>query len=104
MTRGPLSETSQQAIARTVTRSLQDGVDLWEELNKVGYLATEPRVQEIEVSALKNAFDRFETMSADDFLRHINWHQNNSNPATPADLLNAIRAWFISYIDYIAHD
>lgn len=104
MTRGPLSEVASKAIARTITRAMKEGLDEWEELNKLGLLATEPRILEIQVAALKNMYDRFNSMSVDDFMRHIDWHRNNSNPATPADLLNAIGAWFLTYIDYIEHD
>lgn len=104
MMRGPLSEVAHKAVTKVADRATRDGQDVWQELNRVGLLATEPRIQEIQVAALKNMFDRFEPMSADNLLGYINWHQNNSNPATPADLLHAITVWFRSYIDYMEHD
>ena len=102
--RDPLSETAHAAVKRTATRAQAQGLDVWQELNRLGLLATEPRKQEIEVAALKNMFDRFSMMSEDHFLINVNWHQTNSNPATPADLLHAITVWMQSYIDYIACD
>lgn len=102
--RGQLSEIAHAAIVKTAQRASANGLDVWQELNRVGLLATEPRKQEIEVAALKNMYDRFQSMSADNFLGYVNWHQTNSNPATPADLLHAITVWFQTYIDYIEHD
>jgi hypothetical protein len=102
--RDQLSEIAHAAMKRTAARAQAQGLDVWQELNRVGLLATEPRKQEIEVSALKNLLDRFQSMSADDLLRTISWHQNNSNPATPADLLHAVTVWMQNYIDYMTHD
>lgn len=100
--RQPLSEIAHRALTVVETRTRQQGQDLFQELNRVGLIATEPRIQEIQVAALKNMFDRLETVSVTELMEAHN--RGNSNPGTPADLHRAIVAWIRAYIDYIEHD
>lgn len=102
--RQPLSPVAYAAVKVTAARAQSQGLDVWEELNRIGLLATESRIHEIHTSALRNMQERFVSMSADDLMRHVNWQQNNSNPATPADLLRAITQWLDSYIDRVECD
>lgn len=97
--RGPLSEIAMKALSVVQARSITQGTSLFEELNKVGLIATEPRIREIQVSTLKNMYDRFCTMEPAELLR-ITRH-GNSNPATPQDMWLSVVSWICTYIDYM---
>lgn len=84
MSRQPLSEIAHRALTVVARRAQKDGLDLFQELNRVGLVATEPRIREIQVSTLQNFSDRLEdmnmaqvlmshhgSMTADDMLREV---------------------------------
>jgi hypothetical protein len=93
--RDPLSEIARKALSVTEARCLKQGLDLPEELNRLGLLATEPRIREIQVSALENLVNRMQSMGAAGF---------NPNPGTPADMYNSVVGWIHTYIYQVAHD
>jgi hypothetical protein len=98
-----LTEIAWKAISVTQTRATQQGLDFFEELNRVGLLATEPRIREIQVLALRNMLDYLETgLSVTDLNR--TYQRGNSNPATPADTYNAVLSWIRTYVNAISND
>jgi hypothetical protein len=90
MQRPPLTEIAHAAVTRTAARAQKAGLDQWEELNRLGLLATEARIREIEVSTLKNSLERLQRYSVDELLFAFGWHRQSSNPAAPDDLLRAV--------------
>lgn len=90
MQRLPLTEIAHAAVTKTAERARAAGQDPWQELNRVGLLATEARIREIEIATMKNVLDRLQRYSVDELLMGIDWHRNHSNPASPNDLLQAV--------------
>jgi hypothetical protein len=100
--RDPLTEIARKALSVTQARAAKGGLDLFEELNRVGLIATEPRVQEIQVSALQNMYDRLSAMQPAELLRVTqSW---NSNPLTPTDMYDSVLGWIANYIAYMTND
>jgi hypothetical protein len=100
--REPLTEIARKAFTTVQARCLSQGLDLFEELNRVGLLATEPRIREIQVSALANMLDRLGDVPPDQLMaEHA---RNNSNPGTPIGMYLGIKGWILSHIAHIAHD
>jgi hypothetical protein len=94
--RQPLTEIARKAFTTVQARALSQGLDLFEELNRVGLLATEPRIQEIQVSALQNMLDRLNMVSPAQLMeQHA---KGNSNPGTPAGMYNSLIDWVYDYI------
>jgi len=100
--REPLTEIARKAFITVQARCLSQGLDLFEELNRVGLLATEPRIREIQVSALENLFDRLDVVPIDQLM--AGHTQGNSNPGTPAAMYVGVQHWIRSHIRRIAHD
>jgi hypothetical protein len=97
--RDPLTEIARKALSVTQARAAREGLDLFEELNRVGLLATEPRIREIQVSALQNMLDRLASMQPAELLRETQtW---NSNPLTTQDMYNSVLDWVNSYIGQV---
>ena len=94
--REPLSEIARKALDVTRARASRDGLDFFEELNRVGLIATAPRIREIEVAALLNMLERLKSMEPAALL-HIHT-RGNSNPATAADMLAAVESWIELHI------
>jgi hypothetical protein len=97
--RAPLTEIAHKALLVTQARATAQGLDFLEELNRVGLIATEPRIREIQVSALRNMLERLEMLSVDDLTRSA--RTNNSNPVTPAALYVSVLSWVSNYITHI---
>jgi len=97
--RDPLSEIARKAMSVTENRCRKQGLDFAEELNRLGLLATEPRIREIQVSALKNMLARLEMMSVADLMEVQ--RRGNSNPGTPADLYVSVLGWIHNYINHL---
>lgn len=93
--REPLSEISYRALQVVKDRAKREGLDLFEELNRVGFVATEPRIQEIRKSALADVVRRLELMGPSELM--ADYQRGNSNPATTYDVFNAIINWINSY-------
>lgn len=89
--REPLSEISYRALRVVEDRAQREGLDLFEELNRVGFVATEPRIQEIRKSALNDVVLRLELIGPSELMAE--YHRGNSNPATTYDVFNAIINW-----------
>jgi hypothetical protein len=68
--REPLTEIALQACRVVHARSLREGLDLFEELNRVGLLATEPRIREIQKSALINLMTELELVGPTELMSH----------------------------------
>lgn len=100
--RQPLTEIARKALSVTEARCSRDGLDLFEELNRVGLLATEPRIREIQVSALMNMQERLLSVAPAELFRTM--HQRNSNPMTPDDTYKSVMDWISDYINHITHD
>lgn len=98
MQRPPLTEIAHAAVTKTAQRALSSGLDVWQELNRVGLLATERRIKEIEIAAMKNVLERLQRYSADDLLHAVGWYQSHSNPASPNDLLQAVHRHLEEFI------
>lgn len=96
--RPPLSEVAYAALRTVRNRSERSGKDFLEELNQVGLIASEPRIREIETSALRNLRDRLEMMSPIELLAVTN--HGNSNPTTPEDMLRSLIRWMDNYITH----
>lgn len=96
MNRAPLSEIAQKALTVVQARCAKQGLDLFEELNRVGLIATVPRIQEIQVSTLRNMLERLQSISASELLRIT--QRGNSNPMTPDDMYNSVLGWIHNYI------
>lgn len=94
--RGPLSEIAMKALERTQRRAERNGLSLFEELNRVGLIASEPRIYEIRVAAVSNLRDRLEELDLHSAL--AGFYQGNSNPPTPDDVRRQLLAWVDRYI------
>lgn len=99
MHREPLTEIAHKALSVVHTRSTQNGLDFFEELNRVGLLATEYRIREIQVSALKNMIQRLEMIEPAEMLRLIG---RSANPGTPTDMYANILEWMRTYLGQVA--
>lgn len=97
--RDPLTEIAHKALSVVHTRAMKNGLDFFEELNRVGLIATEPRIREIQKSTLSNMLDRLEAMQPADFLREA--QRNNSNPGTPDDMYRGVLGWIHNYLNQI---
>lgn len=94
--RHPLDEIAYKALSVVRNRAERDGLDFLEELNKVGLIATKPRIQEIRISALRDLHDRLEMMSSVEMLHLI---RGNSNGGTAADMYGGILRWIREYVE-----
>lgn len=93
MPREPLTEIAYRALTVVETRCRQDGLNLFEELNRVGLIATVPRIREIQKAALANMFDKFQEIQSAYFM---DWQ-----PGTPDEMHRAIKGWIRAYLlDY----
>lgn len=99
--RGPLSEIAYRALVVTQRRAEAEGVDLFEELNRYGLIASEPRIKELQVAALLNMVMRLRMLSADELLQLNGYGRRNSNPPTLDDLLQAVDGWISTYIEAV---
>jgi hypothetical protein len=88
--REPLTEIAHRALTVVQDRCQREGLDLFEELNRVGLIATVPRIQEIQRSALANLYDKFQEIQPAAFM---NWR-----PGTPDEMHRAIRGWIRAYL------
>ncbi len=98
----PLSEIARKALSTIQARATRNGIDFFEELNRVGLIATKTRIQEIEIAALRNLLDRLRSLEPAGLL-HV-FTRGNSNPATPADMMTAIDHWIDLYIKTLEND
>lgn len=103
MPRQPLSEIAMKALTVTRDRVMREGTDLFEELNRIGLIATEPRKQEIRISALKSLRDHLHAVSVDDLLRRDGYYARNSNPPTTEDVRQAVCNWMDEFIGEVEH-
>lgn len=90
MPREPLTEIAYRALTVVETRCRQNGLDLFEELNRVGLIATVPRIREIEKAALANMFDKLQEIQPAYFM--------NYQPGTPDEMYQAIKGWIRTYL------
>lgn len=90
-----------KALTVVQKRCDNQGLDLFEELNRVGLLATEPRIREIQTSTLSNMIDRFQSMEPAELLHITRLSRGNSNPATPEDMWNSVAGWLLNYLNNI---
>lgn len=91
MAREPLTELAHRALSVVETRSRQQGLDFFQELNRVGLVATEPRIREIQKLALANLFDRLEETQP---AQLMNW-----KPGTADEMYRAVLGWIRAYIN-----
>jgi hypothetical protein len=94
--REPLTEIAHKALSVVSVRCSRHGLDLFEELNRVGLIATEPRIREIQKLALANMIDRLEAVQPADFMREAQMY--NSNPGTPDDMYKGVMGWIHNYM------
>ena len=94
--RAPLTEIAHRALQVVSKRCDREGLDLFQELNRVGLIASEPRIREIQELALKNMHDRLEAVTAGELLWQIS--NRTKNPGTPEDLYQGILDWIRQYI------
>lgn len=90
MAREPLTEIAHRALTVVQERCRREGLDLFEELNRVGLIATVPRIQEIQKSALANLLDKFDEIQPAYFM---GWQ-----PGTPDEMYRAIKGWIRAYL------
>lgn len=93
MPREPLTEIAYRALHVVETRCRQDGLDFFEELNRVGLIATVPRIQEIQKVTLANMYDKLQDVQPA--------HLMNSQPGTPDDMYRAMLGWIRDYINLL---
>jgi hypothetical protein len=89
--RQPLSEIAYKALEVTHRRAVKNGLDPFEELNRVGLVATEPRIREIQVSILENLSDRLEQLNMSQILMQ-------QPHLTVDDMLRYVRNFLTEYI------
>jgi hypothetical protein len=95
--RGPLDDVAVAALKRVTERAQRNGLDVHEELNKVGLIATAPRIQEAVYEALKNFRDRLHEVDIAPLLSE--YYRGNSNPPTPTDVQRLLLTWIDRYIE-----
>lgn len=96
--RQALSEIAHRALSVVSRRAEKQGLDLFEELNRVGLIATEPRIREIQVSTLQNFSDRLEDMN----ISHVLMKNNGS--MTADDMLRHVKTMLSDYILVVKDD
>jgi hypothetical protein len=95
--RPPLTEIARKALVVVQNRSRREGLDPFEELNRVGLIATAERIQEIQIAALKNMLDRLEISGETELL--ATFTRGNSNPPTAMDMYRSVTDWVRAFIE-----
>lgn len=101
MHREPLTEIAYKALSVIQARAQSEGLDLFEELNRYGLIASEPRIKEIQVSALRNMIARLEMIEPGELIRMIS---RSANPGTPSDMYANILQWMRTYATAVENE
>lgn len=96
--RAPLTEIAYKAFTTTSRRARNQGLDVWEELNRIGFLATEPRIREIQKSTLDNLIARLEMLEPSELARIMS---RSADPGTPTEMYRNIVAWIRNYATHL---